>query len=148
MENVHFYDVTVVWEKDRKGTMSSSVLSKQIEVATPPEFPKGMKDIWSPEHLLVAAVNSCIMTTFLAISENSKLEFTAFESKATGKLETVDGKFMISEITINPVLTIAKENDRERAERILQKSDAACLISNSVKSKVIFKPEVKIALVV
>ncbi len=144
MENVHYYDVSVVWNGERKGTMSSSVLPGRIEVATPPEFPKGMKDIWSPEHLLVAAVNSCIMTTFLAIAENSKLEFMGFDSKATGKLETVEGKFMISEITVETTITIARETDRERAERILQKSEAACLISNSVKSKIIFKPMVKV----
>lgn len=58
-----------------KGIMSSPILPLKIEVATPPEFPKGMEGIWSPEHLLVAAVNSYLMTTFLAIAENSKLEF-------------------------------------------------------------------------
>jgi len=35
-----------------------------IEVATLPEFPKGIPGIWSPEHLFTAAVSSCLMTTF------------------------------------------------------------------------------------
>jgi organic hydroperoxide reductase OsmC/OhrA len=39
-------------------------------------------------------------------------------------------------------LVIKKEEDRERAERILTKSEAACLISNSIKSKIVFKPEI------
>lgn len=142
MGTTHFYDVTVTWNSDRKGTMTSTVLPQSIEVATPPEFPKGMPGIWSPEHLFVAAVNSCLMTTFLAIAENSKLEFESFTSKATGKLETIDGKFMISEIVLNPVLTINNEGDKERAERILVKSEAACLISNSAKSKIILEAEV------
>jgi organic hydroperoxide reductase OsmC/OhrA len=63
---------------DRKGKLCSPELSKEngpcIEVATPPEFPKGMPGIWSPEHLFTAAVSSCLMTTFLAIAENSKQE--------------------------------------------------------------------------
>ena len=146
MSTTHVYDVKVDWKSDRKGILSSSVLTPTIEVATPPEFPKGMPDIWSPEHLFVAAVNSCLMTTFLSIAENSKLEFTSFSSNATGKLEMVEGKFMISEITLRPVVTLNSEKDKERAERILQKSEAACLISNSIKSKIIFIPEVKIAL--
>ena len=99
METVHYYNVDLNWESDRKGLMSSPVLNSNIEVATPPEFPKGMEGIWSPEHLLVAAVNSCLMTTFLAIAENSKFNFEKFESNASGKLEKVDNKFMISEIT-------------------------------------------------
>lgn len=144
METVHHYEVKVNWEADRKGLMTSPVLNENIEVATPPEFPKGIPGIWSPEHLLVAAVNSCLMTTFLAIAENSRFDFVNFESNADGKLEKVEGKFMISEIELKPVVTIRKEEDREKALRILDKSEAACLISNSVKSKIVFKPAIKL----
>lgn len=144
MEATHHYNVNIQWENNRKGLMNSPVLTSTIEVATPPEFPGGMPGIWSPEHLLVAAVNSCLMTTFLAIAENSKLNFLQFESNADGKLEKVDGKYMISEIVLSPVLSILNEADRDRALRILEKSEAACLISNSVKSAIVFKPEIKI----
>ena len=144
METAYHYEVKVNWEADRKGSMSSPVLNTKIEVATPPEFPKGMPGIWSPEHLLVAAVNSCLMTTFLAIAENFKFDFIDFESKADGTLEKVDGKFMMSEVILSPLLTIAPDADKEKALRILEKSEAACLISNSVKAKIVFKPEIKI----
>lgn len=132
----HYYDVNVMWEADRQGVLSSTVLPQTIDVATPPEFPKGMAGIWSPEHLLVGAVSSCLMTTFLAIAENSKLEFKAFQCAATGKLELIEGKYMISEIELKPVVTLKEGKDRERAERIAQKAEAACLITNSIKSKV------------
>jgi peroxiredoxin-like protein len=144
MENIHHYEVKVKWDADRKGTMTSPVLNTSIEIATPPEFPKGMPGIWSPEHLLVAAVNSCLMTTFLAIAENFKFDFIHFESNADGKLEKVDGKYMITEVVLSPVLTIAPDADKEKAIRILEKSEAACLISNSVKAAIVFKPMLKI----
>lgn len=144
MDTIHHYEVKVDWKSDRKGLMSSPVLNEELAVATPPEFPKGMPGIWSPEHLLVAAVNSCLMTTFLAIAENFKFDFVNFESNASGKLEKVDGKFMISEITLSPVLTITADADQEKAMRILQKSEAACLISNSIKSEIVFQPELRI----
>ncbi len=143
MENTHYYDVSVKWVSDRKGVVSSEVLDTKIEVATPPQFPNGMENIWSPEHFFVAAVNSCLMTTFLAIAGLSKLEFKSFDSKAIGKLESVDGKMMISEVTLKPVIVITNADQREKAERILHKSEAACLISNTIKSKIIFEPEVK-----
>ena len=142
MAQEHYYEVAVRWDSDRKGTMHSPVLDETIQVATPPEFPKGMPGIWSPEHLLVAAVESCLMTTFLAIADNSKLAFKSFESNAVGKLEMIEGKYMISEIVLSPVVEIENESDRERAERILLKSEAACLISNSVKSAIVFQPKV------
>ncbi len=145
MEQAHYYEVGVKWEKDRMGVMTSPDFEESLAVVTPPQFAKGIAGKWSPEHLLVAAVNSCLMTTFLAIAENSKLSYTAFESDGVGKLEIVDGKYMISEVMLKPLLTIDNEADREKAERVLQKSEAACLISNSVKSKIIFAPEIKIA---
>lgn len=145
MSTTHFYDVNVEWNEARKGTMSSSVLSDKIEVATPPQFPNGMENIWSPEHLLVAAVNSCLMTTFLAIAENFKLEFTSFNSNAVGKLEIVDGKYMISEIELQPTVAVKNEESVEKAQRVLLKSEKACLISNSVKSTIIFKPQIIVA---
>ncbi len=146
MENVFYYDTCIRWDSDRKGISKSPVLNHPIEVATPPEFSKGMAGIWSPEHLFVAAVNSCLMTTFLAIAENFKLEFSHFESHATGKLEMVENKFMISEIVLKPKVVIADETHMAKAERVLHKSESACLISNSIKSTIIFEPEVKMEL--
>lgn len=145
----HIYEVNVAWSNNRKGILCSPELSSPsengcIEVATPPNFPKGIPGIWSPEHLFTAAVSSCFLTTFLAIAENSKLEFQSFSCRSEGKLDQVDGKYMMTEVLIEPVLTIAAENDRERALRILKKSEAACLITNSIKSTVAMKPVIKI----
>lgn len=139
----HYYNVNLNWTSDRKGEISSPELTDTIEVTTPPPFPNGTEGIWSPEHLLTASVNSCFMTTFLAIAENSKLEFVSFNCAAKGKLELVEGKFLMTEVILEPVLVIAKETDRDRAERVLEKSEAACLISNSIKSKVTLVPKIK-----
>ena len=139
----HFYNVQIQWNNDRKGVMCSPELSNSsdqkngcIEVATPPEFPKGIPGIWSPEHLFTAAVSSCLMTTFLSIAENSKLEFISYQCNSKGKLDQVDGKYLMTEVILEPTVTISHEKDRERAERVLAKAEAACLISNSIKSKV------------
>lgn len=144
----HDYQVNVTWNKDRRGMMCSPELQSGkyengcIEVATPPQFPKGIEGIWSPEHLFTASVASCFMTTFLAIAENSKLNFKAFECKSKGKLDYVDGKPVMTEIVLEPTVTLGKEEDRERAMRVLQKSELNCLISNSIKSNVVMKPAV------
>lgn len=143
--DAHFYNVNIAWKLDRKGEMSSPELSQTVEIATPPQFPKGMEGIWSPEHLFTAAVSSCVMTTFLAIAENSKLEFLNFECNSKGKLEQIEGKFLMTEVILEPVVTIAREEDREKAEKVLQKSEANCLISNSVKSKVTMITKIIIA---
>ena len=145
MDNAHYYEVQLNWTSDRKGLVSSPVLQSNIEVATPPEFPKGIPGIWSPEHLFTASVGSCLMTTFLAIAENSNLEFTEFACQSRGKLENAEGKLMMAEILLNVHLVILQEKDIEKAKRVLRKSEEACLISNSIKSKVVMSPTITIS---
>ncbi|MGB5420237.1 OsmC family protein [Algibacter sp.] len=145
----HSYNVNISWTQDRKGMMCSPELNQKegdnyncIEVATPPEFEKGIPNIWTPEHLFTAAVSSCLMTTFLAIAEYSKFEFVSFKCGSKGILEKVEGKFVISEVLLFPEVVITDESKRERAERILEKSEKACLISNSITSKVTMEPKI------
>ena len=144
MTKEHFYQVKVNWKENRKGVLSSEVLDEKITIVTPPEFPKGEANIWSPEHYFVAAINGCLMTTFLAIAENFKLNFIDFESDAEGKLEMIDRKFMISEVILKPVVTIANEADMELAKKVIEKSEKACLISNSVNSNIKMDITIKI----
>ena len=59
-------------------------------------------------------------------------------------LRLSDGKLQMTEISLIPTLTIAKEEDREKANRILLKTEQVCLITNSIKSKVIMNPVIKI----
>jgi organic hydroperoxide reductase OsmC/OhrA len=143
----HIYNVDIAWNKDRKGMMCSADLNINnttncLEVATPPEFPKGIPGIWSPEHLFTAAVSSCLMTTFLAVADNSKLDFVSFTCGSQGKLEHVDGKLLMTEVLLEPVVTVKNERDIPRALNVLQKAEMNCLISNSVKAKVTMKARV------
>jgi peroxiredoxin-like protein len=146
----HYYNAHVTWNKDRRGTMWSpefiqdGSIENSIEVATPPEFPKGVAGVWSPEHLFTAAISSCFMTTFLAIADNSKLEFKSFTCHAKGTLGKIDGKLQMTEVHLEPVLVINKEEDRERAMKVLAKTGPACLISNSVKANISIAPVVSV----
>jgi peroxiredoxin-like protein len=138
----HIFNVNLKWVADRIGEVSSPELLDAIDVATPPQFPKGVDGVWSPEHFFTAAVNSCFMTTFLAVAENSKLEFTTFSCESEGILDKIDGKYIMTEIILKPHLKIINEADAEKAERILHKSESACLISNSIKSQVTLLPTI------
>ena len=84
------------------------------------------------------------MTTFLAIAENSKLDFISFQCGSKGKLDQVDGKYMMTEVLLEPVVVVREEKDVEKALKVLQKSEINCLISNSVKAKVVMEPVVRV----
>lgn len=139
----HLYETNLTWEAGRKGNLSAPNL-ETFAVATPPEFKGGIEGVWSPEHLFVASANVCLMTTFLAIAENSNLDFTSYSSRGIGKLDKVEGTVMIYEIELKPEIVVTQEKDIERAERIIQKAEHHCLISNSMKTKIILSPEIKL----
>lgn len=42
MSDQHKYQVKLSWIADRKGIIQSDALRSEIEVVTPPEFPKGI----------------------------------------------------------------------------------------------------------
>jgi len=129
---------SVRWTGEKKGALTAAG-KPSIEVATPPEF-KGHEGIWSPEDLYVASVNVCIMSTFLAFSGRSSLEFSEYESDAEGLLEFVDGRFLFTKIVVRPRITLRSGEDRARAEEILHKAEANCLISNSIRTEVTLEP--------
>jgi len=142
MDNNYYYTTEVAWTGERHGDLSAPVLPG-LRVDAPPEF-KGHEGVWTPEHLFVASVNSCFMTTFLAIAENSKLEFVSFSAGAKGKLEKIEGQgFVMTEIVLRPKLVLSNARDAERASRILGKAEKNCLISNSIKAKTRLEPRIE-----
>lgn len=136
MVGTHYYETEVGWMGQRRGYLRSSADLPVLEVASPPEF-NGHEHTWTPEHLFVASLNSCYMATFIAMAEASKLDIVSFTSSAVGKLEKVEGKgFRLTEIVLKPTLVIKFDYDAERAQRILEKAETNCFISNSILTEV------------
>lgn len=134
------YKVKVKWLEAKKGILSSDD-KPDFEVATPAEF-RGHAGIWTPENLFVASVNSCIMTTFLFYAQKNDFEFVSYSSEAEGTLEHTNNGFMFSEIIVRPSIVVKQESDIEKAKDFIFRSEKGCLISNSIKSKVILSPEI------
>lgn len=145
MSENHFYQVNLSWKNGRVGELSSPVLDTTIECATPPEFANGVPNIWSPEHFYAAAINSCFMTTFLAIAENFKVPFESFDCKTMIKLEVIDRKYIISEAEIHPIVKLSNpEKDADKALRVINKTKENCLVTNSMKTEISLYPTIEV----
>src|SRR6267143_762484 len=66
-----------------------------LEVTAAAEY-KGDPRHLNPEDLLVAALASCQMLTYLGIASGSKVEVLAYHDEAVGTLEKVDGKMRMT----------------------------------------------------
>jgi peroxiredoxin-like protein len=103
----------------------------EIVTAAPAEF-GGPGDQWSPEALLVAAVADCFILSFRAIARASKLDWTELHCTASGTLDRVDKVTRFTAITVHANLTIPAGGDTQKAEKLLEKAEHSCLITNSL----------------
>jgi len=111
--------------------------------APPVEF-DGPGDRWSPETLLVAALAGCFVLTFRAIAKASRFDWTALTCAATGTLDRVDGVTRFTAFTVNASLQVPAVADEERARRLLERAESACLVSNSLKAGCRFEADVHV----
>ncbi len=136
----HHYEVKAF----AKPLSDVSIQAERVATLTtdaPEEF-GGSGKFWSPETLFVAAVADCFVLTFKAVSKASKFEWIEITCKTEGILDKVDNKLMFTEIIIQPKLFIKKGTSKEKAEKLLEKTEKSCLITNSIKSKISLVPSI------
>jgi organic hydroperoxide reductase OsmC/OhrA len=136
------YRNSLAWSTGRRGRMSAPG-KPEMDVGSPPEF-KGEPGVWAPEELLVGALNTCLMLTFVSFAQNKGLQFVAYESAAEGLLENVDGKYRIAEVSVQPSLAVKSQADLEVARAIMDDVEENCFISNSIVSKVKLAPQFRV----
>src|SRR5262245_52141934 len=100
--------------------------------SAPPKDFGGPGDAWSPEHLLLASVETCFLFTFRAVAEASKFEFLSLELSGSGTVDRKDGSTRFTDIVLRSRLTLPKGADPERAKRMLEKGKNACLVTASL----------------
>jgi peroxiredoxin-like protein len=110
--------------------------------SAPPRDFEGPGDAWSPEQLLVAAVEACFAFTLRAVAAASKVDVVSLEVTGEGVVDRSDGRIRFTEIVLRPRLVVPHGADPERALRVLEKSEKACLVSASLSTPVRLEPEV------
>ena len=104
---------------------------------------KGDASKADPEDMLVAALSSCHMLSFLAIATKKKLTVNSYEDDAVGFLENDSsdgkgGKLWISRVILRPKVSV--DADAETLANIHHLAHEACFIANSVKTDVKVEP--------
>jgi organic hydroperoxide reductase OsmC/OhrA len=104
---------------------------------------KGDASKADPEDLLVAALSSCHMLSFLAIASKKKLTVTSYEDDAVGFLENDSsagsgGKLWMTRVILRPKVAI--DADAQTLAHIHHLAHEACFIANSVKTDISVEP--------
>lgn len=131
MENEHTYRVVAWWNAGKTGLAKSDSAPNAIHFAAPPQF-GGLEGRWSPEDLLLCAVAGCFTTTFRALADYSKFQYTDLEVEVEATVKKAESGYEFTRILIRPTLTISKLEERPRADRLLEKAKRLCLVSRAL----------------
>jgi peroxiredoxin-like protein len=139
----HRYDIHLTGGPSGYATVSGSGLP-DLRSAPPLEF-GGPGDAWSPEHLLLAAVQTCFLFTFRSVAQASKIEFSSLVLEAEGVVDREDGVTRFTEIVLRPRVRLAAGADVDRARRAVDKAERACLVSASLATPIRLEPDITTA---
>jgi organic hydroperoxide reductase OsmC/OhrA len=111
-----------------------------LEGSADPVF-RGDPAKYNPEDLLVVALATCHMLSYLAVCARAGIEVVAYEDRASGTMAIKDGRMRFVEVTLAPNVVIGA-GDLERAEALHAQAHADCFIANSVNFPVRNRPTV------
>jgi organic hydroperoxide reductase OsmC/OhrA len=129
----HRYVVNAAMRPDGDVPLSTEGV-RIIESAPPKEF-DGPGNQWSPEALLTAAVADCFVLSFRAIAAASKYPWGRLEARTEGALDRIEGKMRFTRFDTHAKLQVPAGSDVERARKLLEKAEQACLVANSLSSE-------------
>lgn len=136
----HHYAVAAAAEPVGDVVISTEGVA-DLPSAPPVEF-GGPGGRWSPESLLVAAVADCFVLSFRAIAKASQLPWTRLHCAVSGTLDRAEGKLRFTAFQLHAKLVTPQGVDGDKAERLLQKSEASCLITASLSAQTHLTTEV------
>ncbi len=96
----------------------------------------------NPEELLLSALSSCHMLTFLAVAANRGYVIDGYHDDAVAELgKNADGKIAVVKATLAPKVAFSgdKRPNAEDYAALHARAHAACFIANSVKTQVELK---------
>ena len=89
-----------------------------------------------PEDLLVAAMSSCHMLSFLAIAAKKRLTVLSYRDDAVGFLEDDGGTLWIARAILRPTVVFETPPDAHTLAQIHHMAHQACFIANSLKTEI------------
>ncbi len=155
-DSIHHYYLTTTW-KGNRGTGTSDVGAydrlhtvevpgKPVLTLTTDNAQYGDRRVLNPEDLLVTALSSCHMMSYLYLCAKARVVVTAYVDRAEGKMiEWEKGGGRFEEVVLKPEVTVEDASMLERARQLHEMAHKICYIANSVNFPVRCQPVIVVA---
>ena len=141
-EKMYLFKNTVYKEG---GKSAKTILSRpgELEIGPAPEF-NGSVETLNPEEMFVAAINSCIMTTFFYFVRKSNVEILSYYSHAEGRVEKQTDGFRFTNVEVRAEVTLQHQDLAEKVNELGELAQKYCLVSRSLACPVRYHLHIKI----
>jgi organic hydroperoxide reductase OsmC/OhrA len=153
IKNEHHYALAIEWTGNlgtgtsgyREYTRNHTVTIENkpdILASSDPHF-RGDKTRHNPEDMLVAALSSCHMLSYLHLCAVYKVVVLEYKDNATGIMkENPDGSGQFTEVTLNPIVKVQDSSMNAKSIELHEQAEKLCFIARSVNFPVHHKPSV------
>jgi len=151
----HDYSATVKWTGARSGpTTSYHSYSREYEYRCGEKAPvrgsadpifRGDGTLYNPEEMLVIALSTCHLLSYLADCARADVHVVSYEDDASGTMTIKDGKLRFTDVVLRPRVTIAKGSSLEKARALHEAAHEECYVAASVNFPVRHEPVVRLA---
>ena len=133
---VFTYHAELRWQGDRIAAVSSGS-RPELPVAPPEDFPGGDAERWSPEHLFLAALQSCTMLSFLAHCAHNDLSVQEYSASTSGSIarREADGRYAFGHVEMEVAVRMAPGH-AAAARELTGKAERDCFITASTTADV------------
>jgi organic hydroperoxide reductase OsmC/OhrA len=142
MTREHHYRLDLAWVGAEHGPTSSyQSYSREYLItiegkptlrgSADPVF-RGDASLHNPEDLLVAALASCHMLSFLALASRAGLSILTYTDAAEGTMTFEAGQGQFSAVALHPCVVVAAGTDTNVVRRLHEEAHEACFIARSV----------------
>ena len=97
-----------------------------------------------PEEMLVGAINTCHMLSFLHVAREAGFTVARYRDEAVGVMEkNAAGELWVSKVTLHPEISyVGAQPTPDQREHMHHKAHEVCFIANSVKTEIVVEEEV------
>lgn len=155
MDHDHHYVTQAIWTGAAQGgTTSYRAYSRShtiqagdkpaLVLSADPAF-RGDPAQYNPEELLLAALSSCHMLSYLSEAARKGLVVVAYEDRATGTMRQEGSGGHFTEVILHPIVTVAAGSDLALAEHLHEDAGRDCFIASSMNFPVRHEVEIRVA---
>lgn len=150
MSDVHRFRAALQWEGStgvgyehygRAHHVECEPATMPLAVSADSSF-KGDPSLLNPEQLLVAAVASCQLLSFLAVAARARIDVVAYTDRAEAEMPERRGSTSIERIVLRPMITIVEGPSLAKVERLVDVAHRECFIANTLRIDPVVEPSI------